>query len=80
VVFFNLQKHSIQEERNVSVNVPHKTADCPILSVEEWIPWQNRLQDVHFVQHSLESNHLVDLMEFINIQSISFIQHCFYHY
>ncbi|XP_046337083.2 Fanconi anemia group M protein-like isoform X2 [Haliotis rufescens] len=38
------------------------------LSLTEWTLWQNRLQDTQFVDHSRRSEHLVELIEFLQLQ------------
>ena len=61
-------KSIIQDKKNIAgskKNVsPHK-----ILSLSNWMPWQNRLQDTRLSGHSLRSQHLVNIMEFMDIQS-----------
>ena len=39
-----------------------------LLSLSDWFPWQNRLQETHVVDHSLETHHLVELLEFTDLQ------------
>ncbi|XP_067680234.1 Fanconi anemia group M protein-like [Haliotis asinina] len=38
------------------------------LSLTEWMLWQNRLQDTQLVDHSQRSQHLVELVEFLQLQ------------
>ncbi|XP_041350852.1 LOW QUALITY PROTEIN: Fanconi anemia group M protein-like [Gigantopelta aegis] len=38
------------------------------LSLTEWLPWQNRQQETRFLGHSLKTKHLVELMEFVELQ------------
>ncbi|KAK6181427.1 hypothetical protein SNE40_009275 [Patella caerulea] len=38
------------------------------LSLSEWLPWQNRLQDTKYIEHSNRSKDLVDLIQFIELQ------------
>lgn len=39
-----------------------------LISLSDWIPWQNRLQETHVIDHSLETGHLVELLEFTDLQ------------
>ncbi|KAK3583331.1 hypothetical protein CHS0354_038942 [Potamilus streckersoni] len=48
--------------------VEKENDSCRVLSLTEWLPWQNQLQPTHMIEHSLASKHLVELMEFIEIQ------------
>lgn len=41
----------------------------PVLYLDEWLAWQNRLQEVHVVDHSMETCHLIELVQFIDLQS-----------
>ena len=38
------------------------------IDLSAWTPWQNRLQEYHKVDHSMQSRHLVELMEFMEVQ------------
>ncbi|KAK3091417.1 hypothetical protein FSP39_019739 [Pinctada imbricata] len=38
------------------------------LSLTEWLPWQNRLQPTHSVQHSKKTKDFVELIQFIELQ------------
>jgi hypothetical protein len=39
-----------------------------VMSMDKWLPWQSRLQQTYRVDHSLESRHLVELLEFVSLQ------------
>lgn len=39
-----------------------------LISLSDWIPWQNRLQETHMIDHSLETRHMVELLEFTDLQ------------
>ena len=41
------------------------------LSLREWLPWQNRLQETKKVGHSMKSRHLVELIQFMEVQGQS---------
>ncbi|KAK3757789.1 hypothetical protein RRG08_027148 [Elysia crispata] len=40
------------------------------IDLSEWTPWQNRLQKTFFVEHSIQSKHLVKNSQFIEIQRV----------
>ncbi|XP_064600468.1 Fanconi anemia group M protein-like [Liolophura sinensis] len=40
----------------------------PQLRLSEWMPWQNRKHTTHKIDHSLDTEHLVEMMEFIDVQ------------
>ncbi|CAH1790773.1 unnamed protein product [Owenia fusiformis] len=39
------------------------------LSLNEWMPWQNQLQPTYRSGHSIKSNHLVELIQFAELQA-----------
>ncbi|XP_064622547.1 uncharacterized protein LOC135484794 [Lineus longissimus] len=43
--------------------------DRPVLSLCEWLPWQNVHQETVLVSHSVRTGHLVEIMEFMELQS-----------
>ncbi|KAL5008399.1 hypothetical protein ScPMuIL_013980 [Solemya velum] len=59
--------HSFHCLPNGKKTGPVDTVDRRVLSLTEWIPWQNRLQSSHQIDHSLKSQHFVELMEFAEL-------------
>ena len=50
-------------------NVKSATLHKPTLTLNGWIPWQNRLQASFKVSHSVATKDFVELMEFMDVQS-----------
>lgn len=40
----------------------------PWLRLSEWMPWQNRKHATRKIDHSLDTKHLVEMIEFIDVQ------------
>ena len=43
-------------------------ADGTAVDMAEWLPWQNSLQQTSLFGHSRRSQHLVELLEFTDLQ------------
>ena len=56
-----------------ALNAPQVPIGPRTLSLDKWLPWQNRLQETHLISHSADSVNLVDILEFCSIQGFKFV-------